>query len=187
MLLRRLLPALIACSAVGCAALPSDRGADTRAFIELPADHGWFDGRPVLYVTTDVSDAGAAREMGVNHVPRLANALAPRNAAPGTPTAVEKIYRVTNHEQGTVLPSAPMPTGPANADPSYSPVWVLTLVTWQPGRTPRLLRSEEEVLGAAERGDVSVQPTRIVVNCPVVVTEQGGRLRNARLVFRRPE
>jgi hypothetical protein len=166
--------AVIASALPGCAG----SGTVTRAgVVELPLQIGWFAGERVFYVTTDISDAGMAADNGANHVPRLADALPPPGSAPGSPSAVERIYKVTNFDQGTVLPSVPMPVGAANRDTAYSPLWVLVMVTWKSGASPRELRSEEQVLEAEERGLVTVQRTRIVVNCPVVMTERGGRLR----------
>ena len=174
---------LAAALASGCAALAPKAAAGARS-VELPLVTGWFDGQPVHYVTTDVSDAGMANAMGVNFVPRLADALPPAPARPGQAGAVERIYAITNFEQGNVLPSAPVPTGPANADRAYSPLWALVQVTWLPGTAPQLLRSEEALLQAADKGWVTVTPTRVVVNCPVVITSQGGALRGARIVER---
>ena len=171
---------MAALALVGCAVPPKPNNPP-QAIIELPAVMGWFEGQVVHYVTTDTSDAAMSADMGVNFVPRLAYAL---GAPPGTPNAVERIYRFTNFEQGNVLPSAPVPTGPGNKDRAYSPVWVLVMVTWRAGQQPRILRSEEEVLAAQEKGQVSLQTTQAVVNCPVIITAQGGALRGARLVQR---
>ena len=150
--------------------------------IELPLQSGWFEGQRVFYVTTDASDAKMAADMGANFVPRLADALPPPGAGPGARSAVERIYKFTNFEQVNVLPSAPVPTGGGNRDQSYSPLWVMFMVSWAPGFQPSELRSEEQVLAAAERGWVSIQPTRIVVNCPVVMSPQGGALRGVRVL-----
>ena len=145
---------------------------------------GWFEGRAVHYVTTDVSDAAMAADMGANFVARLAGVLPAAPARPGDATVVERIYRITNHEQGNVLPSAPVPAGPANRNRAYSPLWVVVLVTWRAGQPPTLLRSEEEVLAAQEGGLVTLQATRVVVNCPVIFTSQGDGLRGARFIRR---
>lgn len=169
----------IAAAMAGCATpAPEVR----RGVIELPLQSGWFEGKRVFYVTTDVSDADLAVEAGANYVPRLADALPPPGAAPGTRSSVERIYKITNFKQGSVLPSAPVPTGAGNRDTSYSPIWVFFKVTWAPGAPARELRSEEQVLDAAERGWVTIDRTRIVVNCPVVMTEQGGTLRGVRVI-----
>ena len=137
----------------------------------LPIIFCWFKGQPALYIQTDASDPTVALQQGVNNVPILSNAI---NANPG---AVDDIYVVTNYKQGNVIPSAPIPAGPANANPNYSPLWQVSTVTWKAGATtPHTLKSEEEVLAAARAGFVTLTKTNIVVNCPVVFTPSGGQL-----------
>lgn len=159
--------AALALAPVPASAQPA---ADT---VELPLISGWYEGKPVRYVTTDVSDRKAAAEMNANYVPRLANAIAAQPTAPGQKSAVERIYSFANFHQGGVLPSLPMPTGSGNADPNYSPLWQVHKVSWQAGKTPRVLKSEEEILAAEEAGEVKIEKTGIVVNCPVVMSEYG--------------
>jgi hypothetical protein len=130
----------------------------------------WYKGQPALYIQTDASDPGLAAQQRVNLVPRLANAI---NASGG---AVDDIYHVTNFQQGNVIPSAPLPAGPNNSDPNYTPMWQLSTVTWNTGTTPRLLTSEEDVLEARDNGEVTLTKTNIVLNCPVIFTPQGGKL-----------
>jgi hypothetical protein len=156
----------------GCAlpVRPRPAGAPLET-ISLPLIQGWFDGRRAYYVTTDISDAGMAGMMGANHVPRLANALPPEPKVPGTPSSTDRIYVFPNGEQANVLPSAPEPLGPGNKSNAYSPLWQLVNVTWNPGFSAGLLRSEQDVLEAEDAGRVTVEPTRIVVNCPVVRIE----------------
>lgn len=129
--------------------------------VTLPLKEAWFEGDLVHYVSTDISDPGIARKQGINYVPALAETL-----KPGMP--VEKAYKFPNDEQATVLPSIPRPVGGANADASYSPLWVLVMVRWKPGVTPHTLKSEEAVLAAEEKGEVELTRTRIVANWPVV-------------------
>jgi hypothetical protein len=129
--------------------------------VTLPLKEAWFEGEIVHYVSTDISDPGVARKQGINYVPALADTL-----KPGMP--VEKAYKFPNDEQATVLPSIPRPVGGANADASYSPLWVLVMVRWKPGVTPHTLKSEEAVLAAEEKGEVELTRTKIVANWPVV-------------------
>jgi hypothetical protein len=150
--------------------------AQTIDLVQLPLISGWYEGKVVRYITTDVSDAQAAADMGANYVPRLANAIPDGPPMPGRKSAVERIYAFTNFRQGGVLPSMPEPTGKANANSNYSPLWQLHKVTWLGKSSPRLLKSEEEVLAAEEAGDVRIDKTVIIVNCPVVMSEAGGRL-----------
>ncbi|MBX9872844.1 MAG: hypothetical protein K2X75_12670 [Burkholderiaceae bacterium] len=159
--------ALVLCL-VACAGGPAE--------VRLPLHRAWVDGRQVAYVTTDISDATMARIEGVNHVPRLAQAL----GGPGRPGATERVYKFVNGEQITVFQSAPRPAGGVNVDPNYSPLWRMVLVRWLRPAGLRELRSEEQVLAAQERGDVSLEVTDIVVNCPVVRSADGQALRGVR-------
>jgi hypothetical protein len=173
---------LHACAAALLLAAPGMAPAQTRSpagSIELPLVSGWFDGRAVYYVTTDVSDPRAAQEMGANYVPRLADAIPSQPLHPGQRSAVEHIYSFGNFRQGGVLPSIPRPAGTGNHN--YSPLWLVQKVNWLPGHTPRVLKSEEAILAAADNGEVTVTPTGIVVNCPVIFSEQGGLLKGAKI------
>jgi hypothetical protein len=143
--------------------------------VTLPLVKGWFDGKPVLYLTTDVSDPNAAKDMGVNYVPRLTNAIS------SNPSAVDDIYAVTNFAQGNVIPSAPIPTGPDNQNADYSPLWQVSTVTWKDPQHAHTLKSEKDVLDAKDTGMVDIAQTNIVVNCPVIYSPEGGLLPNARI------
>ena len=131
-------------------------------------------------MTTDVSDADMAREMGVNHVPQLAAAAPPAGSPPGTRTAVDLVYVFPRGEQRSVFPSAPIPTGPGNTNKAYSPLWQLVIVQWVDGRTRRELTSEEAVLDAVERGDVALTRTGIIANCPIIRSTDGLALKGVR-------
>ncbi|WP_077037940.1 hypothetical protein [Pelomonas sp. KK5] len=130
------------------------------AEITLPLKEAWYEGQMVHYVSTDVSDQNLARKQGLNYVPSLADAL---KAGP-----VEKAYKFPGEEQGSVLPSIPRPLGAGNADTNYHPLWVLVMVRWKPGVAQHVLKSEEAVLAAEEKGEVELTRTKIVVNWPVV-------------------
>jgi hypothetical protein len=138
--------------------------------------HCWYKGQVAYYIQTEASDAGLAQQQDVNYAPSLANAIS------ANPAAVSAIYHVTNFTQANVIPSAPMPAGPGNTDPSYSPLWQVTLVTWNPGTSPYLLKSEEDVLNAQAEGLVTIVGTDIVVNCPVIYTPPGGVLPGATII-----
>lgn len=144
--------------------------------VQLPLQKAWFEGEAVLYITTDVSHADVAAAKGANFAPRLAHALPAGPPQPGRRSSVDKVYAVTNHQQPNVFASAPRPVGPTSGDTAYSPLWQMVKVTWQAGRTPRELRSEEAVLDAAERNDVVLEPTPVVLNCPVVQRDGQGVL-----------
>ncbi|NOT86305.1 MAG: hypothetical protein HOP02_16335 [Methylococcaceae bacterium] len=143
--------------------------------VTLPLVKGWFNDKPVLYLTTDASDAMAAKDMGVNYVPRLGNAI---NSTPGS---VDDIFVVTNFTQGNIIPSAPIPTGPNNQNPDYSPLWQVSTVTWTNVQQAHALTSEKAVMDAKAAGMVTVAQTKIVVNCPVVYSPDGGLLPNTQI------
>ncbi|WP_341892579.1 hypothetical protein, partial [Variovorax sp. YR752] len=153
----------------GCATPQLQQPAPiTAQVVQMPLQRGWFDGEVVFYVTTDVSDAEVAAKHRANFAPRLADALPRDPVTPGQPSSVDKVYAVTNFEQGSVFASAPLPMGPSNRDRAYSPLWRMITVTWAVGQTPRQLASEEQVLAAAESGAVRLQTTNVVLNCPIV-------------------
>ena len=97
------------------------------------------------------------------------------------PWRFDDIYHVTNFTQGNVIPSAPIPAGPGSKDPNYTPLWQVSLVTWNSGTTPYLLKSEEDVKNAQAEGLVTIVKTNIVVNCPVIYTPFGGLLPTAKI------
>lgn len=133
----------------------------------LPVLSGWFEGEEVFYITTDVSHADVAEAKGANFAPRLGLALPEGRAAPGR-SSVDKVYAVTNFKQASVFASAPFPMGSTSRDTAYSPLWQMVKVTWAAGATPQILRSEEDVLAAVERGAIALEVTRVVLNCPIV-------------------
>lgn len=133
----------------------------------VPVFPGWYNGRPVVYLATEASDKSVAKSFGANYVPQLAN------AALSVPKSVDDIYAVTNFTQSNIIPSAPQPLGPKNANQSYTPLWQISLVTWVDGVTRHTLRSERAVLDAVGKGEMTLVKTSIVVNCSVIETPSG--------------
>jgi len=76
---------------------------------------------------------------------------------------VAPIWAVTNGPTGQ---HNIVDTVPGRAD--YSPLWQVSMVTWEASATPRLLRSAADVKAAVRAGDVTVTKTATVVNCPVL-------------------
>lgn len=139
--------------------------------VQMPLEQGWFEGKTVFYITTDVSDAGVAKDKRANFAPRLVHALLPEaadKAARPRPSSVDKVYAFTNFSQGSVFASAPKPMGYQNTESAYTPLWLMMTVTWKTGATPRALTSEEAVLDATEKGLVVLASTGVIVNCPIV-------------------
>ena len=76
---------------------------------------------------------------------------------------VAPIWTVTNGAEGQ---SNIVDTVPGRSD--YSPLWQVNKVTWKDGVTPRLLTSADAVDRAEKAGDVTIEHTTTVVNCPVL-------------------
>lgn len=157
----------------GCAGQSFDAG---RTETVLPLKRAWVDGRSVEYVTTDISDAAMAKAAGANYAPRLAGAV----GITGRSSVLERVYKFPAGEQISIFQSAPLPGGGANAVAAYSPLWRLVLVRWQVPAAGRELKSEEELLAAQERGEVALEQTAIVANCPITRTVDGSALRGVR-------
>jgi hypothetical protein len=73
------------------------------------------------------------------------------------------IWTVTNGAAGqhNIVDTVPGASG-------YSPLWLVSKVTFKAGVTPRLLKSKADVDAAVRNGDVTVTQTSTVVNCPVL-------------------
>lgn len=89
--------------------------------------------------------------------------LGPVKVASGN--AVLPLYAPTNGVRGqhnitreTIAPGAT----------DYPPLWAIVQVTWKPGAVKRLLTSYASVKKAQAAGELTLKPTSIVVNCPLV-------------------
>lgn len=168
---------------VGCAQLLPGRSAVTEErvpSIAMPLYTGWFEGEKVYYVITDISEQTLARAMGVNYAPRLRDAVPPRPKPPTFPSVVERVYVFIDDSQGSVFQSIPWPLGPDSRDERYSPLWLKVNVRWLTESRPAggALRSEEGILEAEASGQLALELTSELINCPVVGTETAGFLPN---------
>ena len=160
--------ALVTHATAGVVSDNRDRDRDDRDYEAIvPVTVGWYNGQISLYLSTDSSRRDVSRATHTNYVPKLRNAIAGG--------AVDDIYQFTNFKQGNILPSSPAPAGSENTDPSYTPLWQLSLVTWVSGQ-PHTLKSEADVLVEKGAGHVTVVKTDVVINCPVIFTPRGGVL-----------
>ena len=152
---------LLAVAASVAAVAASGRTAKTP-----PLVGGYYDGKSVNYLLTDVSQAKDAKGLSkatgfrVNYVPKL-------NRVPES--ALAKLYLFTNGVKGpnpfgfqaNVLDSVP-------GEPKYSPLWRVYAVTWNAGATPKLVKSEDDVLAAQKAAKLTIKRTPLIKNSPVV-------------------
>jgi hypothetical protein len=152
--------------------------------VSLLLQVGFFNGATALYITPEVgvdpnaptAVIAAAKQVAIgfnsNFIPQNFGTL------PNSP-AVDDIFVFSN--QGNVLASSPHPAGPDNTDTNYSPLWQVSLVSWNSGRQVRVLTSQTDITDAAAAGDVTIQKTPIIVECSVIFTPGGGLLPGARI------
>src|SRR5246127_3200311 len=165
---------------------PESNGAAARPKVILPLQSGFFDGSTALYITPEVGVDPNAPAGIIATAHQVANGFnsnfIPTNfgTLPNSP-AVDDIFVFTNFTQGNVLASAPHPAGPANIDTNYSPLWQISLVTWNPGYQARVLKSQAEIENAANAGEVTITKTPIIVECSGIFTPGGGLLPGARI------
>jgi hypothetical protein len=154
--------------------------------VSLPLQVGFFNGQVALYITPEVGVDPNAPSSVIATAKQIAGSFnanfIPKNfgTLPGSPAA-DDIFVFTNFAQGNVLASAPHPAGPTNIDVNYSPLWQINLVSWNPGRQPRVLTSQTAITDAAAAGDVTITKVPIIVECSVVFTPEGGLLPRARV------
>jgi len=129
--------ALSAVAASAAIAAPTRTHATHLTAAKKPVTPGFYDGKAIGYF-----DFGPIKL-------KPGNKLAP-------------IWAVTNGASGQ---HNIVDTVPGQAD--YSPLWQLSMVTFKSGVTPYLLKSKADVDTAEQKGDVTIQKTDTVVNCPV--------------------
>lgn len=154
---------ILALSVSGCTQIPK------LSQVTIPLLTGWYEGKPVYYVTTDVSDKKVARQLGANYAPRLSNAIPNYPKPPQIKTILERVYAFPQGEQKkSVFASIPNPLGHESEDLHYSPVWLMYIVEWQTKDKISELRSEGDIFNAEVKGLVKITRTNVVINCPIV-------------------
>ena len=150
--------ALLGASAGASAASPpgsAGMGMGSPTTINRKAFEGYYDGHKDTYLNTDVSDKAEAAAMHVNFAPAL-RAL-PLASAP-------EIYLV----QGRAARGQLAVFGSEPGEPSYSPIWRETLMTWKANTTPVLITSDTQIDQLEQAGRLSERATSIRLDCPIV-------------------
>jgi hypothetical protein len=137
--------------------------------VVIPLMSGLYDGKPVSFITTEVSDKAMKDQMGnftgspVNYAPNLTKAQ-----------DIGDLWIFKNGVKGaglmgfqvTVFNSIP-------GDPAYTPLWRVNLAEWKTttgtnATTPTILGADDIIADAVKKGQITVTPTKVVVNCPIV-------------------
>ena len=127
----------------------------TAKTITLPVTYGYYDGHVDTMLSTDVSNKAQATALHINYA--AAMLTRPAKTFPA-------LYRVS----GTAAPNQPQVFGSEPGEDDYSPLWQEITVTWKPGVTPVLLTKDDQVKDLASKGMLTLSPTPIVLNCPIV-------------------
>jgi len=133
-------------------------GPSTR--ITRPAFQGYYDGHKDTYVNTDVSNKADATAMHINYAPVLKTV--PLKAAP-------EIYLV----EGKAAAGQLAVFGSQPGEPSYSPIWKETILTWKASATPVLITSDTQINKIEKKGTLTERATSTRLNCPIVKVGKG--------------
>jgi hypothetical protein len=118
-----------------------------------PTFHGYYDGHTVTYLNTDVSSKAEAKAMHINY-----------SASIGKVKGLPEIYLVAGraaHGQLAVFGSEP-------GEPSYSPLWSETLLSWKASAAPVVIKSDTQVDALEKQGKLTERDAHVVLNCPIV-------------------
>ena len=140
--------------------------SDTNLPLTIPLTMGYADGNAVYYISTEASAKEVADHLTelsgfrVAFTPSLENA--PKES-------LADIYAFTNGIEGTgAFGFQPQVADSQPPDPDYSPLWSVHAVTWNDGSTPQVLKSEEDIMTAKDNGEITIEETGVIVNCPFV-------------------
>jgi hypothetical protein len=128
--------------------------------IKRPAFHGYYDGHKDTYLNTDVSDKTEAKAMHINYAPVLKSV--PLKTAP-------EMYLV----QGKAAAGQLAVFGSEPGEPSYSPIWKETILTWKASATPVLITSDTQVDKLEKKGMLTERATSTRLNCPIIKVGKG--------------
>jgi hypothetical protein len=115
----------------------------------------FYDGHQDGMLATDVSTRSQARAEGINYSPVLASL---------DPAGFPEIYVF----KGRMAKGQLQVLGSEPGEPSYSPLWVETVVRWRKGATPSVVKSDTRIDALIEAGKMVEHGTTVVLNCPVV-------------------
>lgn len=143
----------------------------------LPPVFGYYEGEEVFFIHTEASDPQIAdtltgmMDSPVPVVPSLAD----------MPTdALSPVYVFTNGVEPDDTPRGPLGFQPdvfatAPPDDGYTPMRQLVQVTWDDEDDARVLTSVDEIEQAEADGQLSLEPTGVVVVAPLVTWPSGQR------------
>jgi len=132
----------------------------------IPLVKGLYDGKDVFYITTEASDSTIAN--GLSTFTNFPVTFAPALGKAPT-SSLANIYAFKNGVKGGgVLGFQPNVVDSIPGQPNYSPLWKVNLVEWKDASNATILGSESDIMNAFDAGKITITPTKVVVNCPIV-------------------
>ena len=135
--------------------------------VVIPLVRGLYDKKDILLITTEVSDKAMKDQIGnftgfpVNYDANLTKIS----------QGIGNLWIFKNGVKGpgfmgfqaSVVDSIP-------GDPGYTPLWKVSIVEWKTnsGITPTTLGSDDAIAAAQSKGQITITPTNVVVNCPIL-------------------
>ena len=150
-------PTVLNCPIVKVSASSSPPAATT---ITLPVTYGFYDGHVNTMIGTDISNKAQASAQHINYSAAMVTQAAAKYPA---------LYEFT----GPAATGQQQVFGSEPGEDDYSPLWQIITVTWKAGVTPTLLLKDDAVKAAAAAGQVTLGPTSIILNCPIVKVGSG--------------
>jgi hypothetical protein len=136
-------------------AVSSSHAVPSVTTMDLPAIYGYYDGHVDTMLSTDVTSKAQAKAQNINFTSVLTKQ--PANSFPA-------LYTV----KGSAAPNQPVVFGSEPGESDYSPLWQEVTVRWKPGVTPVTLVKDDQVKEMAQKGQLTMTATPIVLNCPIV-------------------
>ncbi|MDX1595811.1 MAG: hypothetical protein R3327_02610 [Nitrosopumilaceae archaeon] len=139
---------------------------------EIPMHKGFYNGGEVLFIITDSNDPTHAKIITENQGWKVE--LAPP-LAKAPKAALSTTYMFTNGIEGNGVhgfQGEVFTSTPAQPD-IYSALTSHVHVTWNEGKTPKVLKSEKAILDAAQKGEVTLNELDVVLNMPQIVWPEG--------------
>ncbi|MDE1727334.1 MAG: hypothetical protein KGH89_08760 [Thaumarchaeota archaeon] len=134
--------------------------------IVIPLVRGLYDGKDVFYITTEASNSNVASTLTnftnfpVTYAPTLAKA---------PPSALAQFYIFKNGVKGSgELGFQPTVSDSIPGDSGYSPLWQINYVEWKDPTNATILGSDDQITDVLNQGKITVTPTNIVVNAPII-------------------
>jgi hypothetical protein len=139
--------------------------------IDIPMMKGYQNGREIFFIATDASDNQTAATI-TNQTGFKVNVSPVLSKTPET--ALNQAYGFTNGIPGAGPFGFQLPVVAAKpGDQGFSPLWNLNLVEWNQNTTPKELKSVQEIMTAEQNGSLTIKPTNVIVNHPVIKWDGG--------------